>query len=99
MIENIQNTLNIQCADVDLQTVSQIEFYIRQGRILKLYAPRVVDANNMIVTIPVADAHELTCGAVRLQFAFVDADGNPRASEIVQLPVGAFLKEAGYDPF
>ena len=48
--------------------------------------------------IPFADAMQLETAPVQLQFAFVDGDGNPRASGIVELFVGDFLKEAGYDP-
>ena len=48
--------------------------------------------------IPLEDALQLNATQIKLQFAFVDADGNPRASGIVQIPVGELLKEAGYDP-
>lgn len=98
MIRNIQNALVIQCDTTDLQTAAHIEFYLRQGRLFLTYTPQVVDEHTMLVTVPQADAMQLRAAPVRLQFAYMDAGGNPRASEIVQLPVGDFLKEAGYDP-
>lgn len=98
MRKNIQNDLLITCNGVDLQSVTNIQFYVRQQEQFLEYVPDILSANEMTVRLPLADACKLQAGTVLLQFAFVDADGNPRASEIVQIPVGELLKEAGYDP-
>lgn len=60
--------------------------------------PDVVDANHMTVVIPFEDAMRLSQGKAKLQFAFVDANGNPQATDIIEVSVHDFLKEAGYDP-
>lgn len=98
MIQKIQNTLTIGCDEIDLTSVSQLEFYVRQGGLELVYTPEVIDEHSMMVTVPFEDALALKPSPVRMQFTFVDANGNPRASEIVQRPVGELLKEAGYDP-
>lgn len=96
MNRRIKNTLQISCVGVDLTTVSNIEFYVRQEKLFFLYIPTVTSANTMVVTIPFKDAMELRAERVELQFAFTDADGNPIPSEIKRIPVGDLLKEAGY---
>ena len=98
MKQRIQNTLKIECEDIDLETVSSIEFYLHQGKEMRVYLPTVIDSHNMMVMIPYEDAMALGVSPVRMQFAFKDAEGNPRASEIVTRQVGELLKEAGYDP-
>ena len=99
MKNKIQNRLHILCESVDLTGISGIEFYLRQGTLFKQYEPVVISESEMLVTIPHEDAMELTSSAVQLQFAFTDAEGNPRATEVERIPVGVLLKEAGYDPF
>lgn len=99
MKQKIKNALKIECEDVDLTKISNIEFYLKQsGKTFPPYTPQVLDAHHMVVVIPYEDAMELTVTSVRMQFAFVDENGVPRVSEIVTKPVGEFLKEAGYDP-
>lgn len=98
MRKNIQNELVIECEDVDFTQASQIEFYVRQEELFFQYTPRVLEANRMAVTVPLKHALLLRPSSVLLQFAFQDANGNSRASEIAQLPVRDFLKETGYDP-
>jgi len=98
MKNKIQNQLHISCEDADLTTASNIEFYLRQGTLFKQYSPTVVSDHEMLVVIPREDAMKLKYGTTELQFAFTDAGGNPRASEVERIPVGRLLKEAGYDP-
>ena len=98
MRKRIENALQITCEDVDLTKVSQIEFYIRQGKVFLEYAPVVVSEHEMLVEVPFADAMRLTDARVQLQFAFTDENGVPQATEIETRPVGDLLKEAGYDP-
>ncbi len=97
MRKNIKNALEILVDGIDLTTVSNIQFYVRQKPFFE-YTPEVIAADCMLVIIPLEDALQLNATQIKLQFAFVDADGNPRASGIVQIPVGELLKEAGYDP-
>ena len=97
MREKIKNTLKITCTDLDLTTVSNIEFYVKQPHFFGCYTPSVVSANEMVVTIPFTDAKRLTTGTVKLQFAFTYEDGTPGASDVVTKEVGELLKGAGYD--
>lgn len=98
MRNKIQNQLLITCLDVDLTTVANIEFYVRQAGWFRKYQPNVIDSDQMVVIIPFEDARNLVPGKVKLQFAFTDAEGNPRATEVEEIPVDELLKEAGYDP-
>ena len=95
---NIKNHLRITCEDVDLTTISTIEFYVKQSGFFGCYTPIVVSPTEMVVVIPLEDAKKLCPGNVKLQFAFTDAEGNPDASEIVAVKVNNLLKEVGYDP-
>lgn len=98
MRQKIRNTLVAECYDVDLTKLSNLEFYVKQNGFTLTYIPQVVEANKMVVVIPYEDAMQLSVGVVKLQFAFTDENGIPRASEPVVKTVGEFLKEAGYDP-
>ena len=98
MRKKIQNTLKITCDDIDLTTISDIEFYVRQINFFGCYIPSVISANEMVVIIPFEDAKKLRHGEAELQFAYTDADGNPDASDIVSVKVENLLKEVGYDP-
>lgn len=98
MRRNIKNALRISVDGEDMTKASQIEFYVRQGQLLFTYIPQVIASDELYFEIPFEDAMKLEAAPVRLQFAFVDEEGNPRASGIVELFVADFLKEAGYDP-
>lgn len=98
MRQKIENSLLIECTDVDLTTVSNMEFYIRQSNFFACYTPIVISASEMVVAIPFRDARRLRPGNAELQFAFVDADGVPRASDPVTENVHVLIKEGGYDP-
>lgn len=98
MRHRIENSLQITCEDVDLTTISNIEFYVRQPGFFREYRPEVVSAKEMLVHIPFEDAMELRPSDAMLQFAYTDSNGVPRATEIEEIPVSALLKEAGYDP-
>ncbi len=97
MREKIKNTLKITCNSVDLTTLNNIEFYVKQGRFFGCYTPVVVSASEMVVTIPFSDAKKLTKGTAELQFAFTTAEGAPDASDVVKHEVADLLKEVGYD--
>ena len=94
--KRIKNSLRITCSSVDLTTVNDIEFYIRQAGLFFQYTPEVISDDEMLVEIPLEDARQLSSLCCELQFAFTDEDGNPRASEIKSVSVGDLLKEAGY---
>lgn len=98
VINKIKNTVRISCSGVDLTTISNIEFYIRQSYFFRYYTPTVVSASEMLVVVPFEDCCELRGGNAELQFAYTDADGNPKASKTVTVPVETLLKEDGYDP-
>lgn len=100
MREKIENKLKVTCEDVDLTTLTNIEFYVRQtqSKFFCCYTPHVISPTEMAVNIPFKDAKRLEQGVVELQFAFTDEEGNPRASDIVTKTVNALLKEVGYDP-
>lgn len=98
MREKIENQLKITCDDIDLTTLTNIEFYIKQTGFFGCYEPAVISPTEMVVIIPFEDAKKLKQGEAKLQFAFTDAEGNPNASEIVIKQVSDLLKEVGYDP-
>lgn len=98
MREKIRNQLYITSEDVDFTKISDIEFYVRQTGFFRCYTPKVVSASEMVVDIPYADAKSLRKGDAELQFAFKGENGVPDASDVVSIPVGRLLKEAGYDP-
>ena len=51
----------------------------------------------MVVSIPLADAKKLNAKHfVKVQFALTNTNGDPLASNVLELSVREFLKEAGY---
>lgn len=98
MREKIKNQLEITTTDIDLTTLTNIEFYVRQTRFFGSYTPVVISSTEMIVIIPFEDAKKLTHGKAKLQFAFTDANGKPDTSDVVEVEVKELLKEVGYDP-
>lgn len=98
MREKIENQLKITCSALDLTTISNIEFYVRQPRFFGCYIPSVVSAHEMVVKIPFEDAKKLQEGEVKLQFAFTHPTGKPDATKVVKKTVDELLKEVGYDP-
>lgn len=96
--EKIQNQIKITCEDVDLTKATNIEFYVKQLSFVGTYTPEVLTAHEMVVTIPFNDARRLMRGKASLQFAFVDENGNPRASDAIEDDVAELLKGDGYDP-
>lgn len=97
MKQRIQNTLIIECEDIDLTKCRDTEVYIRQGYRTKTYTPEVISGTEMLVVVPYDDAMELSKGMVLVQFATTDENGTPRASEIETANVGELIKEEGYD--
>ena len=72
---------------------------MRQCCFFRQYAADVISSREMVIIVPLADATALANSKpVELQFAFTDAEGIPRASEVRSVPGGELLKEAGYDP-
>lgn len=98
MREKIQNQLKITCEDINLTEITNIEFYVRQFAFFGCYTPSVLSPTEMTVTIPFKDAKKMKDGEVKFQFAFVDKNGLPNASEVVKMTVRDLLKEVGYDP-
>jgi len=101
--QKIENALAVTVTGVDLTGISNVEFYIRQGDFFYQCTPEIVDKTMMRVTIPKKEAdrlratgHPSICPA-QLQFAYTDAAGVPRASDVLKVPVGELLKESGYD--
>lgn len=98
MRQLIENNLTITCNDVDFSTATNIEVWIRQGKLFFEYTPTVDSAHVLSVTVPFADAKQLTVGNVALQWACVDSNGKPVAPDPMILTVGVLLKEVGYAP-
>ena len=95
--KKIRNTLKITCDDIDLLTVKNIEFYVRNLNFFATYIPAVLSSNEMLVDIPLEDAKRLRGDKAELQFAFTDANDVPNASDIIEVKVKDLLKEVGYD--
>lgn len=99
MRERIKNSIYVEVEGVDLTTISNVEFYVRQKpEFYEKYPVNIASASEMVVTIPFEDAMRLTTGPAQLQFAFVDERGTPRASDIVVEDVGRLLAKEGYNP-
>lgn len=98
MRQRIENHILITCDDVDLTTLSNLELYVTQDGLFFQYVPKVLNASEMLITVPLEDALRLKKTSVRVQLAFTDDMGNPGASGIATVPVSELLKEAGYDP-
>lgn len=98
MRQRIENYLSVTVDGVDLTTVTDIVFWIKQSYVFLEYVPEVADSSTMLVHIPQEDAMRLSASKVEMQFAFTGQDGRPFASDIVQMGVERLLKEAGYDP-
>lgn len=96
--EKIQNQIKVTCEDVDFTKVTDIEFWVKQLSFVGTYTPEVISEHEMAVTIPFDDARRLMHGKARLQFAFVDENGAPRASDTIEVDVAELLKGEGYDP-
>jgi hypothetical protein len=96
--EKIRNHSKATCEDVDLTKVTDIEFYVKQLSFVGTYTPEVISEHEMAVTIPFEDARRLMRGKAKLQFAFVDENGAPRASNAIEVDVAELLKGEGYDP-
>lgn len=96
--EKIRNHIKVTCEDVDLTKVTDIEFYVKQLSFVGTYTPEVISEHEMVVTIPFEDAMRLMQGTAKLQFAFVDENGVPRASDPVETKVEELLRGDGYDP-
>ena len=92
----IKNILRITCVDVDLTTVTDIQFYVRQQSFFRQYAPVVVSATTMTVEVPEADAVALSAENISMQFAYTDVNSCQQASRVKIVPCDDFLKEAGY---
>jgi hypothetical protein len=90
--------LKITCDDVDLTTLTNVEFYVRQRGFFGCYTPSIISSTEMTVIIPFEDAKKLKHGEAELQFAFTDSNGDPNASDVVKMEVDDLLKEVGYDP-
>lgn len=98
MFQNIENRLTMEVEGVDLTTVINIEVYVKQNHRFFTYAPTVLSADTMTITVPMIHARSLSVGTVEMQFAFTYGGGAPGQSEVVEVPVERFLKEAGYEP-
>lgn len=98
MREKIKNVLTVNVEGLDLTQISDVEFYVRQYGFFGKYAPEIVSAGKMLVTIPFKDAAKLRAGTAKLQFAYRDGAGVPQATNLIEMDVGELLKEDGYDP-
>lgn len=99
MRAKIENHIKVVCDDIDLRTISNIEFYVRQGIFFRQYTPEAIEKHEMVIVIPYEDAMQLREDKiVNLQFAYTDAHGSPDAADTVGVYVRDLLKESGYDP-
>lgn len=98
MRQRIENYLSVAVEGVDLTTVTDPVFWVKQADVFLEYVPEIADSGNMLVRIPREDAMKLWPSDVDVQFAFTNQDGRPLASDVVKIPVEKLLKEAGYGP-
>ena len=98
MRQRIENRILITCEDLDLTTLTNMEVYIEQRTKFFQYVPRIIDEHSMLVIMPLQDSKRLDSTSVKIQMAFTDEIGTPRATGTTTVPVSELLKEAGYDP-
>ena len=98
MRQRIENYLSVTVDGVDLTTVHDPVFCVKQSSVFLEYVPEIADSGTMLVHIPKEDAMRLRNSDVEMQFAFTTQDGRPLASDIVRMSVERLLKEAGYGP-
>ena len=98
MRQRIENYLSVTVEGVDLTTVQDPVFWVKQSSVFLEYTPEIADSGTMLVHIPREDAMRLREGTVDVQFAFTTQDGRALASDIVRVDVKRLLKEAGYGP-
>ena len=98
MRQRIENYLSVSVEGVDLTTVTDPIFWVKQSGVFLEYVPEIADSGTMLVHIPKEDAMMLWNSDVEMQFAFTTQDGRPLASDVVKIPVEQLLKEAGYGP-
>lgn len=98
MRQRIENELSVTVEGVDMTTVRDLVFWVRQSSVFLEYVPEIADSGTMLVHIPKEDAMKLRSSDVEMQFAFTTQDGRPLASDIVRMSVERLLKEAGYGP-
>lgn len=98
MRQRIENYLSVTVEGVDLNTVTDPVFWVKQSNVFLEYTPEIADSGTMLVYIPKEDAVKLREGTVDVQFAFTTQDGRAIASGIAKVSVERLLKEAGYGP-
>lgn len=98
MRQRIENYLSVTVEGVDLTTVQDPVFWVKQSNVFLEYVPEVADSGTMLVHMPKEDAVKLREGKADVQFAFTTQDGRPLASDIAKVSVERLLKEAGYGP-
>lgn len=98
MRQRIENYLSVTVDGVDLTTVHDHVFWLKQSSVFLEYVPEIVDSSNMLVYIPKEDAMKLRNSDVEMQLAFTTQEGRAFASDIVRMSVDRLLKEAGYGP-
>ena len=98
MRQRIENYLSVTVEGVDLTTVQDPVFWVKQSNVFLEYVPEVADSGTMLVHIPKEDAVKLREGTVDVQFAFITQDGRALASDVAKVSVERLLKEAGYGP-
>lgn len=103
MRQKIENRLSLTVEGADLTGATELQLYLRQGVDLFFeLTPEVIGVSEsdttLLVIVPFEIAKQLRRSGCLLQLAWKDGDGNPMATEIVNVPVEALLKEAGYDP-
>ena len=98
MRQRIENYLSVTVEGVDLTTVTDPVFWVKQSSVFLEYVPDIADSGTMLVHIPKEDAVKLREGTVDVQFAFTTQDDRALASDIAKVSVERLLKEAGYGP-
>ena len=98
MRQRIENYLSVTVEGVDLTTVQDTVFRVKQSSVFLEYVPEIAGSGTMLVHIPKEDAMRLLNSDVEMQFAFTTQEGRSLASDIVRMSVERLLKEAGYGP-
>jgi len=96
MIQKIKNTILINVTGQTFTTCTNFKVYVSQIDILKEYVPSVISNTQVSFVIPATDALLFREGSCKIQMAWTDADGNPRATRVATTVVEELLSNGVY---
>ena len=95
--QKMRSETEITLTGIDLYEMHDVQVDIKQGNNFeRSYTPKIVGRNTLVITIPVADAAELTSTPVFVQILYTDKNNIPHASKQKRVPVQAIQRSGTY---